>query len=213
MTLVYEGNHLVFKVSGMGPYDNNGYVIADPKSKEAYLVDAPEGIESLLKEADGFQIKGLIITHTHPDHVAGYAKLKEISDIPVAVHESDIQRFPGQPEIIITGNERFDVGNVRIQIVHTPGHTPGAICLHAPGTLISGDTLFPGGPGRTESPEKFSEIVENIENKLLHYDDETMVMPGHGLDTILAVSKSEYEIFKDKTHPKGLFGHISWLTS
>ena len=61
MTLVYEGNHLVFKVSGMGPYDNNGYVIADPKSKEAYLVDAPEGIESLLKEADGFQIKGLIL--------------------------------------------------------------------------------------------------------------------------------------------------------
>ena len=100
-----------------------------------------------------------------------------------------------------------------IQFLHTPGHTPGAICLHAPGTLISGDTLFPGGPGRTESPEKFSEIVENIENKLLHYDDETMVMPGHGLDTILAVSKSEYEIFKDKTHPKGLFGHISWLTS
>ena len=70
MALIYEGKHLIFKVSGMGPYDNNGYVIADPKTKEAYLVDAPEGIESLLTEASSFSIKGLIITHTHPDHVA-----------------------------------------------------------------------------------------------------------------------------------------------
>ena len=213
MALIYEGRHLIFKVSGMGPYDNNGYVIADPKTKEAYLVDAPEGIESLLTEASSFSIKGLIITHTHPDHVAGYGLLRQITDIPVAVHESDISRFPGKPEMIISDKDKFNIGNIKIHAVHTPGHTPGAVCLYIPGTLISGDTLFPGGPGRTESSEKFTQIVESIEKKLFTFDDETLVMPGHVSDTVLSISKYEYEVFKGKTHLNGLFGHINWLTS
>ena len=213
MSLIYEGLHLVFKVAGMGPYDNNGYVIADPKSKEAYLIDAPEGIEMLLHEAAGFNVKGLIITHAHPDHVAGYGELKRLTDIPVAVHESDIQRFPGTPDIVFSGKQHFRIGKTIIQVLHTPGHTPGATCLYCSGTLISGDTLFPGGPGRTENPKAFSEILRSIEEKLFLLDGDTLVMPGHGSDTVLSIAKSEYEIFKGKEHPEELFGHINWLTS
>ncbi len=213
MSLIYDSRHLVYKVAGMGPFDNNGYVIADPKSKEAYLIDAPEGIEDLLQEASGFDIKGLIITHTHPDHIAGYDTLKQVSDIPVAVHEADLHRFPWRPEIVFSGEENFMIGNVRIHALHTPGHTPGATCLYCPGTLISGDTLFPGGPGRTENASAFAEILQSIEQKLFALDGDTMVMPGHGTDTVLSRAKSEYEIFKNKEHPEGLFGHINWLTS
>ena len=147
MTLVYDGPHLVFKVAGMGPYDNNGYVIADPATKEAYLVDAPAEIERLLSEADGFRVKGVIVTHTHPDHVAGYADLKRLTDLPVSVHESDARRLPGEPDALLAHNDELSIGASRIRILHTPGHTPGALCLFTDGTLVSGDTLFPGGPG------------------------------------------------------------------
>ena len=178
MSLIYEGLHLVFKVAGMGPYDNNGYVIADPKSKEAYLIDAPEGIEMLLHEAAGFNVKGLIITHAHPDHVAGYGELKRLTDIPVAVHESDIQRFPGTPDIVFSGKQHFRIGKTIIQVLHTPGHTPGATCLYCSGTLISGDTLFPGGPGRTENPKAFSEILSLIESNYVESVESNAMIDG-----------------------------------
>ena len=168
MTLVYDGPHLVFKVAGMGPYDNNGYVIADPATKEAYLVDAPAEIERLLTEADGFQVKGVIVTHTHPDHVAGYADLKRLTDLPVSVHESDARRLPGEPDALLAHNDELSIGASRIRILHTPGHTPGALCLFTDGTLVSGDTLFPGGPGRTNTSDDLRQVVQSIEERAAH---------------------------------------------
>ena len=210
MTLVYDGPHLVFKVAGMGPYDNNGYVIADPATKEAYLVDAPAEIERLLSEADGFQVKGVIVTHTHPDHVAGYADLKRLTDLPVSVHESDARRLPGEPDALLAHNDELSIGAARIRILHTPGHTPGALCLFADGTLVSGDTLFPGGPGRTNTPDDLRQVVQSIEERLLTLPDGSLVLPGHGVDTTIATSKAEFAVFRSKPQPDDLYGHVSW---
>lgn len=213
MALVYDGRHLVFKVPGMGPYDNNGYVIADPRTKEAYIVDAPAGVERLLDEADGLQVKGVIVTHTHPDHVAGYADLKRLTGLPVGVHESDADRLPGAPDFLLAHGEELAVGEGRVRVLHTPGHTPGALCLHAGGALVSGDTLFPGGPGRTSTPDDLRRVVRSIEERLLVLDDGTLVLPGHGSDTTIAASKAEYAVFAGREHPADLHGHVSWLTS
>ena len=210
MTLVYDGPHLVFKVAGMGPYDNNGYVIADPATKEAYLVDAPAEIERLLSEADGFQVKGVIVTHTHPDHVAGYADLKRLTDLPVSVHESDARRLPGEPDALLAHNDELSIGAARIRILHTPGHTPGALCLFTDGTLVSGDTLFPGGPGRTNTSDDLWQVVASIEERLLTLPDGSLVLPGHGADTTVAASKAEFAVFKSKPQPDDLHGHVSW---
>ena len=210
MALVYDGGCLVFKVAGMGPYDNNGYVIADPGTKEAYLVDAPAEIERLLAEAEGLQVKGVVVTHTHPDHVAGYADLKRLTDLPVAVHESDARRLPGKPDALLSHNDELRVGAVRIRVLHTPGHTPGALCLHAAGALVSGDTLFPGGPGRTNAPENLRQIVASIEERLLPLPEGDLVLPGHGADTTIGASKAEFAVFKSKPHPADLHGHVSW---
>ena len=214
MTLVYDARRLVvFKVAGMGPYDNNGYVIADPSTKEAYLVDAPADIQRLLDEADGFQVKGVVVTHTHPDHVAGYADLKRLTDLPVAVHESDAHRLPGKPDALLAHDDELNVGQTRIRVLHTPGHTPGALCLHVDGALVSGDTLFPGGPGRTNTPDDLRQIVASIEERLLVLPDGAIVLPGHGADTTIGASKAEYAVFKSKEQPAGLHGHVGWLTS
>ena len=210
MALVYDGAHLVFKTAGMGPYDNNGYVVADPATKEAYLVDAPADVERLIAEADGFDVKGVVVTHTHPDHVAGYADLKRLTGLPVAVHESDAGRLPGKPDWLVAHNDELRVGAARIRALHTPGHTPGALCLYIDGALISGDTLFPGGPGRTNTPADLRQIVGSIEERLLTLPDGSLVLPGHGGDTTIAASREEYAAFKSRPRPDDLHGHVSW---
>jgi len=199
MALVHDAECLVFKAAGMGPYDNNGYVIADPATKEAYLVDAPAEVERLLAEAEGLRVKGVVVTHTHPDHVAGYADLKRLTGLPVAVHESDAGRLPGKPDALLAHNEELRVGAVRIRVLHTPGHTPGALCLHAAGALVSGDTLFPGGPGRTNSPADLRQIVASIEERLLALPEGDLVLPGHGADTTIGASRAEFATFREIT--------------
>ena len=213
MALVHDGHQLVFKVAGMGAYNNNGYVIADPATKEAYLIDAPADVKRLLEEADGFDIKGVVVTHTHADHVAGYADLKRLTGLPVGVHERDAGRLPGKPDFLLAHNEELHLGGVSIRVLHTPGHTPGALCLHTDGVLVSGDTLFPGGPGRTNTPDDLRQVVSSIEERLLVMDDGTLVLPGHGQDTTIRTSREEYAVFKRNAHPADLHGHVSWLTS
>jgi len=213
MPIVFDGHYQIFRVPGMGTYDNNGYVLADPATKEAYIVDAPAQIERLLDEARDFRVKAVLITHTHPDHVAGYADLKRLSDLPVAVHADDEHRLPGAPELRIAHGDGLTIGTTRIRVLHTPGHTPGGVCLHLEGALISGDTLFPGGPGRTGSPADFRQVVASITTHLHPLPGETLVLPGHGADTTMAESRREYDVFAGKSHPDDLHDHVGWLTS
>ena len=213
MTLAFDGAFQILKVAGMGPYDNNGYVLADPVTREAYIVDAPAQIERLLEEARDLRVKGVLITHTHPDHVAGYADLKRLTDLPVAVHEADAGRLPGKPESLLTDNQELWIGGTRLHVLHTPGHTPGGVCLALDGALVSGDTLFPGGPGRTRTVDDFRRIVASITSRLYGLPEPTLVLPGHGADTTIVDSKREYAAFAARPHPADLHDHVSWLTS
>ncbi len=213
MALAYDGAFQVYKVAGMGPYDNNGYVLADPASGECYLVDAPAEIERLLQEAKLFQVKGVLITHTHPDHIQGYGELKRLTGMPAAVHADDEAKLPSAPDFRLGDGDVLRLGATAIHVVHTPGHTPGGVCLRLGPCLISGDTLFPGGPGYTRSPDAFRQVVQSITERLLTLDDEVLVFPGHGADTTVAQAKRDYAAFAGKQHPADLHGHVSWLTS
>jgi len=211
MALVFDGPFQLFKVAGMGPYDNNGYVITDPKSREAYIVDAPAEFERLLAEARDFRVKGVLVTHTHPDHIAGYADLKRLTDLPVGVHPADEPRLPGKPEFTLEHDDDLRLGALRVRVIHTPGHTPGGVCLHVGDCLVSGDTLFPGGPGMTRGPEAFHQVVDSITTRLYTLADGTRVLPGHGGDTTIGESKREYAVFAAKRRSEDVSGHVNWL--
>lgn len=213
MALAYDGEFQVYKVAGMGPYDNNGYVLADPSTGECYLVDAPAEVHRLLEEARPFHIKGVLLTHSHPDHIQGYADLKRAASIPVAVHPDDEARLPSAPELYLRHDDVLHIGRTPIRVLHTPGHTPGGVCLLIGDCLISGDTLFPGGPGRTPSAEGFQQVVRSITELLLPLADGVAVFPGHGADAIIGQARSEYAVFAAKPHPADLHGHVSWLTT
>jgi glyoxylase-like metal-dependent hydrolase (beta-lactamase superfamily II) len=96
--------------------------------------------------------------------------------------------------------------------MHTPGHTPGSLCFRTGRYLISGDTIFPGGPGKTGSPAAFQEILKSITDKILPLDDDTLVYPGHGEKTVLKKEKEEFAIFSSRPHPPNLCGDVLWLS-
>ena len=213
MALAYDGAIKVYKVAGMGPYNNNGYVLADPASRECYLVDAPAEVGKLIEEAKAFQVKGVLITHAHPDHIAGYAELKRTTRLPVGVHANDEARLPEPAAFHLAPGELLHIGQTPIRVLHTPGHTPGGVCLFMDGYLISGDTLFPGGPGYTRSADGFQQVVASITEQLHILDERVVVLPGHGANTTIGESMREYSIFAAKPHPVDLHGEIHWLTS
>ena len=214
MPIIHDGQVKVFQVPNMGPYNNNGYVLADPISTECYLVDAPAEIGRLFKEATGLKIKGVLLTHTHPDHIAGYSDLKQFYDVEIGVHSNDTHKLPDAPGFTLSHNQLLKLGEtIQIRVLHTPGHTVGSICLSMPNCLVSGDTLFPGGPGYTRSADEFQEIVTSITGLFETLPDETLVLPGHGNVTTIGTCKNEYSVFSGKDHPEDLFGHINWLNS
>jgi glyoxylase-like metal-dependent hydrolase (beta-lactamase superfamily II) len=110
----------------------------------------------------------------------------------------------------IADGDEVVVGKGIIRAVHTPGHTPGSTCYLAGGILFSGDVLFPGGPGRTQSPDDLQRSIKSITERLYALPDETLVLPGHGGDTTIGESKREYAVFASREHPRDLRGDVTW---
>ena len=200
----------VIKVGPLGPYDNNAYVIVDTATRRSVVVDAPIGSERTIEAAAGTDVQMIIVTHRHHDHWGEIDLLKERLAAPVFCHEGD--RAPHAEKVFDTLDDgaEIPVGESVIKVIHTPGHTPGSICLLVEGVLISGDTLFPGGPGRSDNAPALRELVGSIASKLLTLPGDTAVYPGHGHNTTIAEAKREYAVFASKQHPADLHGDVAW---
>ena len=212
MTLVYQGAFRLHQVP-MGPYDNNGYVIADAQGQECYLVDTPPEPEKLLNEAKGMRVRGILITHNHQDHLMGFHQIRQATEAPVGIHDADKDKLPVSPDFLLTDGMELALAEATIRVLHTPGHTPGSVCLLVGKHLLSGDTLFPGGPGKTGSPANLKQIVESITQKVLPLDDDVTVNPGHGDNTTIGQAREDYQVFASRSHPDDLCGDVLWLTS
>jgi glyoxylase-like metal-dependent hydrolase (beta-lactamase superfamily II) len=202
---------LIVKAGPLGPFANNAYVVADPQTRDAVIVDAPQESEKVLPEIEGLRVTRIVVTHRHGDHWGGIEVLREKTGAPVFCHADDAaaREVAGN----VAHGEEIAVGGLRVRILHTPGHTPGSICLLAGGYLISGDTLFPGGPGRTATPENLKQEIESIRAHLFPLPDATIVLPGHGDDTTIGDAKREHAVFASKEHPADLCGDVTWLGS
>ena len=110
-------------------------------------------------------------------------------------------------------NQILELGKNQIRVIHTPGHTPGSVCFLIGHHLIAGDTLFPGGPGKTGSPRDFEQILESITQKIYPLPDHTVCYSGHGPNTTVGESKREYRIFAEKKRTKPVYGDVEWLKS
>jgi hydroxyacylglutathione hydrolase len=200
----------VIKVGPLGPYENNAYVIVDTATKRSVVVDAPIGSARTVAAAAGTDVQMIIVTHRHRDHWGEIDLLKERLAAPVFCHEDDRAPYAEKVFDTLGDGAEIPVGESVITVIHTPGHTPGSICLLIDGVLISGDTLFPGGPGRSDDAAALKQLVGSIASKLLTLPDDTAVYPGHGGNTTIGEAKREHGVFASKQHPADLHGDVAW---
>ncbi len=210
MPLHYDGDVRITKIN-MGPINNNGYIIVCPETNEGVIIDTPAEPEKILNAIGDVKIKSILITHRHQDHLAGFDQITGSVDAPVGIGVEDVSALPRPPELELKDGDVVKFGNRELQVLATPGHTDGARCFLFGHHLFSGDTLFPGGPGRTGSPEALRQIIDSITRKLLVLPDETAVYPGHGDDTTIGEARQEYQSFASRSHPADLQGDVSWL--
>ena len=193
----YEGDDLIVRKIRVGDMENNVYVLECPETHDALVVDACFEPETILAGSDGANVVGIVQTHAHFDHVQALPGLKAKLAVPVLAHPGE--DYPVAIDRELSDGDSISFGNRRVTVLSTPGHTPAGICLWTEGHLVSGDTLFPGGPGNTwGDPDAFAKIIRSIESKLFVLPDETAVYPGHGEDTTIGAEKPHLQEWKDR---------------
>lgn len=209
MPVQFDGEVRINKIN-MGPYDNNGYILVCPETNEGIIIDTPAEPEKLLREIGDVKIGHILITHNHQDHLLGFSEITGSVGAPVGIGTNDASALPQPPALNLEDGNVIKFGNRELQILATPGHTDGGVCLLVGKHLFSGDTLFPGGPGKTRSPEALRQLINSITSKLFMLPDDTAVYPGHGLDTTIGDARREYQGFASRSHPQDLSGDVTW---
>lgn len=201
----------VVKIGPLGPFSNNAYVVRDVSAGEALLVDMPAEEAPLLDAiaAEG-GVRTIVATHWHPDHWVSYDAVRGATGAPVLVGAKEIkvprERIDGR----LDDGEELRVGGVRVTVLHTPGHTPGSITLRVGRVVITGDTLFDGGPGRTFARGDLETLLRSISARLLPLPEETVVLPGHGANTTVRDSRQGYAEYEKHPRPAGFHGDVTW---
>ncbi len=197
----FEGNFI----------DTIGYVVGDSDSRLGLFIDAPNGAEEAMLEAartNDLKVVDILNTHGHWDHIASNKALRDRTKAPLLIHEADAHYLrnpkttlfelpfeipPIEPDSFLTDGMMIPVGTLHFKVIHTPGHTPGGVCLfeEKSGILFSGDTLFHGSIGRIDLPGgDLQEILHSIHTKLMTLPDPTIVHPGHGPSTTIEFERS-----------------------
>jgi hydroxyacylglutathione hydrolase len=192
---------MIHEIIPVGPLQCNCSVIGDETSREGIVIDPGDDVQQILDlvEKHKLQVKQIVITHAHIDHVGGAMKLRAATGAPILLNQNDYallkmldmqaawvgMRSPGKVEIdhSLEPADTVKVGSLAAQVLHTPGHTEGSVCLYFPAEnkLIAGDTLFAGSIGRTDLPGgSYEKILHSIHDRVLALPDETIVVPGHG---------------------------------
>jgi hydroxyacylglutathione hydrolase len=177
------------------------------------LIDAPAEAPEILRQLKGTNPRYILITHGHTDHVGALSELRSKLGIPIGAHRLDADGLSVRPDFFLDDDEEITVGNTSLKVLHTPGHTPGSLCFLIGKHLISGDTIFPGGPGKTESPDDLRRLIESIGRKVFVLPDDTEIYPGHGDPTIVRKERREFAAFSSCSHDPNLFGDVLWLSS
>ena len=212
VNMVKDDNVQIEKLE-LGPFGTNAYFLICRHTGASVLVDAPGEADKILAQLKGTDPKYILMTHSHMDHTGALAEVKSALNVPIAAHRDDAGSMPLKPDMLLTEGDVISCGGVQLEVLHTPGHTPGSLCFRTQKYLIAGDTLFPGGPGKTGSPADFRRIMESLSRKIFVLPGDTRFYPGHGDSAILDKEKQSFEAFSARTHDPDLCGDVLWSSS
>jgi hydroxyacylglutathione hydrolase len=196
----------------VGPFATNCYIVGSEESKEGIIIDPGDEAGVILERVSesGLDIKLIVLTHGHIDHIGALKAVKEATGAELAVHTDDAKSLRGKggliismlvsglaypkpppPDRLLKDGDSLDIGDLHFKVLHTPGHTPGGICLLGEGVVFSGDALFNYGIGRTDLPGgSYRQLIESIQTKLMVLPDDTIVYPGHGRETTIGAERT-----------------------
>ncbi len=213
MAVVETDDRLRIDKLEIAPFGTNAYVVVCRATGDSVLIDAPGEPGRIAGLLEGTTPRYILMTHSHIDHVGALAELKAKLGVPVAAHPSDARSLPVPVEIPLKDGDEVSFGKLSLKVLHTPGHTPGSLCFLTAPYLVSGDTLFPGGPGRTNSPRDLEQLLLSLRDKVFVLPDDTRVHPGHGGSTVLKKEKEEFAAFCSRPRRPDLCGDVLWLSS
>ena len=191
---------------GTWDVDNNVWVIGD--DSECIVLDAPHDAAAIAELVGGRRVLAIVCTHGHDDHIRVAPELAALLGAPIVLHPGDrmlwdVVHPDRAPDAELADGQVIEVAGTELTVLHTPGHSPGAVCLHAPGlgVVFSGDTLFQGGPGATgRSFSSFETIIESITTRLFPLGDETVVHTGHGDSTTIRAERPHVDEWIKRGH-------------
>jgi len=200
---------MIVKRLVVGPLEENCYIAGDEKTKQAILIDPgdePDRIIELVRD-DGFEVSTVICTHAHFDHIGAVGDIKRTTGAKVLIHKGDIELYESakdqaafwgydlndipQPDGFLNEGDEVRVGQLIFKVLHTPGHSPGGICLYGEGVVFTGDTLFHGSVGRTDLYGGDIKKLKESFRRLLDLPEDTNVLSGHGPETTIGREKRE----------------------
>lgn len=192
-----------------GIYAANCYLVYSENTKEGIVIDPGGDADDIMTRINelGLNIKYIVLTHGHGDHIAGINDLKNFIDVPVAIHKEDEYMLKNgdknlsslmamgtievSPDILLDEGDKISFGDLVAEVIYTPGHTLGGISLKIGDSIFTGDTLFAGSIGRTDfQGGSYEDIISSIKNKILIYPDDTIIYPGHGPATTIEKEKA-----------------------
>lgn len=193
----------------LGVYMSNCYIVVCEDTQKAVIIDPGSDFKKIKSELDKVKIdlQFILLTHGHGDHIGAVPEMIKEYGLPVFIHEDEKRILTNanrnlssqiykngieiEPNRLLKDKEIIDVGNLKFEIIHTPGHTPGSISIKVGNVIFSGDTLFNHSIGRTDLPGgSYEQIISSIKNRLMSYPDETMVYPGHNSPTKVGIERN-----------------------
>ena len=199
---------MFFKGMPLGGMQTNCYILGDEESGKCAVFDPAAEADKILSfvEGNGFKVQYIILTHVHADHIMGLDKLKKLTDAKIVVHKGDAEMLNDSSytlsdlflstapqstvDIVANDGDILELGSLNLNVIHTPGHTLGGMCVFCGDTLVAGDTLFASSIGRTDFPGgDYDTLIESIKDKLMVLDDDINVYPGHGMPTTIGYER------------------------